>query len=97
MSACHLECTSSHCPSQPGQNRYCRDCSHAVYRGEGQDDRGRTWRWYFSPQWGPTFVRKDGQPLKRSPKTNPNHPAWTVFAAWYTHYQSLTEPLNAQY
>jgi len=66
-----------------GDNPHCPACSHAAYYGEGRDAGGRTWRWHFSPLFGPTFVRKDGKPLKRSPAYRPHHPAWAVFEPWY--------------
>ncbi len=86
MSACRLDCSAPHCPSTPGQNPHCRECSHAAYYGIGQDARGRTWRWLYTLQWGPQFLRRDGQPLKRSPLDNARHPAWQAFDPWFAEH-----------
>ena len=83
MTRNRIECSSTCCPSTPGDNPHCPACSHAAYYGEGRDAGGRTWRWHFSPLFGPTFVRKDGKPLKRSPAYRPHRPAGAVFEPWY--------------
>jgi hypothetical protein len=80
-----IDCSSTRCPSTLGDNPHCPECSHATYFGEGQDARGRTWRWEFQPLFGPTFLRKDDYPLKRQPDS-PLHPAWLVFTKWRTEH-----------
>ena len=78
-------CSSANCPHVPGKDPRCQRCSHASYFGEGLDGCGRTWRWEFSPLFGPTFLRKDDYPLKRQPD-RPLHPAWLVFNKWYEEH-----------
>lgn len=48
---------------------------------EGSAQVGRrTYRWEYSRWWGPTFLRRDGKPLKRQP--GEGHPVWALFEAW---------------
>lgn len=39
------------------------------------------YRWDFSAMFGPLFVRKNGEPLKKQPL--PGSPAWSAFQTWY--------------
>lgn len=87
------DCSSTICPSQPGENLHCPACSHAAIHGEGEVN-GRTYRWVFYPLFGPTFLCKNGQELKRSPKYRPAHPAWVAFEAWLEK-RNLEEGSNA--
>ncbi len=41
---------------------------------------GKVWRWDFHKYFGPTFLRKDGEPLKTQP--DERHPVWDHFAEW---------------
>ena len=41
---------------------------------------GKVWRWDFHWFCGPTFLRKDGEPLKNQP--GERHPVWDKFAEW---------------
>lgn len=59
-----------------------RICCFNTSSGEGVDRNGRTWRWDFSPQFGPVFIDKHGRPLKAQPVSE-NHVVWPVFNAWY--------------
>ena len=61
---------------------YCPECSHAHSLAEGQDSRGKTWRWSFNSRFGPLFLRKDGEPLVHQP-IREGHPAWEPFEKWY--------------
>lgn len=46
---------------------------------------GREWRWEFHEYCGPTFLRKDGEPLKRFPSEK--HPVWDEFDKWLKLYK----------
>lgn len=81
------QCTSLRCGSVPGENPHCDSCSHALYEGHGEDVAGKVWRWTFNPQFGPLFLRKDGEPLARQP-IRENHPAWGPFQRWLDKRQS---------
>lgn len=52
---------------------------------DGESRCGR-WRWEFSKMFGPTFVRKNGEPLKNQPEPREpprhQHPAWVAFEEW---------------
>jgi hypothetical protein len=52
----------------------CSKCFHANYYGEGNG-----YRWEFSPMFGPLFLKKNGEPLKRQPLTGK---AWDAFGEW---------------
>ena len=41
---------------------------------------GRQYQWEFHEYLGPTFIRKDGEPLKRQP--GEHHPVWPHFEKW---------------
>lgn len=41
---------------------------------------GKTWRWEDHHYCGPTFLRADGEPLKRQP--GERHPVWDRYAEW---------------
>jgi len=43
MTHSRIDCSSTRCPSTPGDNPHCPACSHAAYYGEGRDAGGRTW------------------------------------------------------
>jgi hypothetical protein len=63
-----------------------RVCSFHDAEGEGVDINGRTWRWEFSRQFGPTFLDKDGDPLRVQPAEK--SPAWRVFNRWYDEWRA---------
>ena len=60
---------------------YCPKCSHALYVGQGKDKNGKLWRWQFSPMFGPDFLKKNGDFLKRQP-AGEDHSAWGPFSEW---------------
>jgi hypothetical protein len=47
--------------------------------------RGK-WRWEFSEQFGPTFLGKNGDPLKNQPVET--SPAWKEFNKWLEEYRA---------
>lgn len=73
-----FECTSTMCNTM---SDYCPDCSHSIYHGSGKDKYGKVWRWEFNKWFGPTFLKKNGEPLKNQPIAE-NHPAWKPFYKW---------------
>ena len=73
-------CTSLSCQNMLG-GASCSLCSHAVFNGSGMVN-GKPWQWEFSPYFGPTFLKKDGEPRKIQP--GEGHPVWTVFNEWLT-------------
>ena len=72
-------CSSLHCGSLGCD--YCKECSHAFWLGEGMDHKGKVWKWEFNRYYGPTFLRRDGEPLARQPVSE-THPAWEAFETW---------------
>ncbi len=72
-------CNSMHC-SNYGCD-YCMECSHAIFFGKGIDKNEKLWKWEFSPYYGPTFLKKDGEPRKCQPSYE-KHPAWEPFEKW---------------
>ncbi len=62
----------------------CSHCSHANYYGEGGG-----YRWEFSPMFGPLFLKKDGEPLKRQPLTGK---AWDAFMEWHARQEPSAAP-----
>jgi len=68
---------------------YCRQCSHSSFLGSGCDETGHLWRWDFSPQFGPLFLRKDGEPLAHQPE-GADHPAWGAFEKWLEEWKKET-------
>ncbi len=76
-------CTSMHC-SNYGCD-YCAECSHAMHFGAGVDVKGKHWWWEFNPYFGPTFLRKDGEPMRCEPSMK--SPAWDVFHQWMIVYE----------
>ncbi len=73
-------CTSLQCNSIG--SAYCRECSHGRFMGSGVDSNGKEWRWSFNSRFGPLFLRKDGEPLKRQPWRE-DAPVWDAFDAWH--------------
>ena len=65
---------------------YCAKCSHALFFGEGIAPNGKVWMWEFSPYFGPRFMRKDGNELKRQPPGR-NKIAWKLFEDWLEKHQ----------
>lgn len=54
---------------------------HVTFTTPGEARIGkRVYRWDFHPYCGPTFVRADGEPLKRQP--GEHHPVWKEFGEW---------------
>ena len=76
-------CTSFICSGS--SKGYCKECSHAIWYGEGKDSNEKNWRWEFSPQFGPLFLRKDKEPLKNQP-IKENHPSWKPFYKWLNNW-----------
>jgi len=81
-------CTSLIC--HPPQE-YCKECSHAIFFGEGEDKKGKIWKWEFRSYGGPLFLRKDGEPLVNQP-TEDDHPAWEPFEKWFKKHN---QPIQA--
>lgn len=50
---------------------------------------GIEYRWYFHEYCGPTFLRKDGEPLVRQP--GEKHPVWDAFGEWLKKYREARE------
>jgi hypothetical protein len=71
-------CTSLNCRILDSD--YCRECSHALYFGNGTDETGKAWKWGFNPQFGPTFLTKKGESLVNQP--GEKNKAWDVFEKW---------------
>jgi len=71
-------CTSISCESFGCD--YCRECSHAIFLGEGKDRNGKFWKFEFNQRLGVTFLRKDDEPMLRQPSEK--SPAWDVFNEW---------------
>ena len=69
-------CSSLRC-SPP--HAYCRDCSHATWRGSADVD-GRRYSWEFNPRFGPDFQRRKGSPYDWVPHMR--HPVWKAFERW---------------
>jgi hypothetical protein len=72
-------CSSLRC-NETG--KYCLECSHAYFFGEGKDKNGKLWRWDFNKYFGPLFVKSNREALKKQPISE-THPAWTPFERWY--------------
>ena len=51
---------------------------------EGQSHGGK-WRWEFHHYLGPTFLRKDGEPLTNQP--GEHSPAWPHFERWLVEHR----------
>lgn len=49
------------------------------------DVRRGKWRWEFSDIFGPTFLGKNGDPLKNQP--GEKSPAWGEFNKWLEEYR----------
>lgn len=73
-----LSCTSLNC-------NYCKKCSHAIYHGHGVDVAGNDWSWFFSPQFGVTFIDEKKEELKDQP--DPENSAWKVFHTWHNKFR----------
>lgn len=58
-----------------------RICNLSPHYGQGKDRYGKLWRWDFGEHVGPTFLKKNGEPLERQP-TEEKHPAWEPFNKW---------------
>jgi hypothetical protein len=71
-------CTSLTCGSF--DSGYCRECSHAIYYGNGIDETGKAWKWEFNPWFGPTFLTKNGEPLVNQPGEKSK--VWEIFESW---------------
>jgi len=59
---------------------YCRECSHSLFFGEVFVN-DKKWTFEFSPQFGPMFTNKDGEPKKVQPAEK--NPVWDEFQKWY--------------
>lgn len=59
--------------------------------GEGSATiKGRTYRWDWHEYLGPTFIRADGEALKRQPGAS--HPVWPHFDEWMKAYRKAQTP-----
>ena len=70
-------CTSTDCQLQ--KNNYCHKCSHAIYEGE-VNVPGIYSRFEFSPRFGYSFVKKNGDEMVRVP--GEKHPVWDAVEVW---------------
>jgi hypothetical protein len=53
--------------------------------GEGSATvNGKMWRWDFHNYLGPTFLKKNGDPLARQPGAR--NPVWEAFGEWVKQY-----------
>ena len=77
-------CTSATCESYGGD--YCPRCSHGIFVGSGTGPNGRAWQWEFNTYFGPLFVTKEGEPLKRQP-IGEDHQVWPLFEAWHEKHK----------
>jgi hypothetical protein len=75
-----LKCSNLTTSCSPTKE-YCKKCSHANYFGEVIVS-GRTWKFSFNPQFGPLFLRQDGEPMNRQPTEY--HPVWDKWELWHT-------------
>jgi len=73
-----LDCDSYGCD-------YCQKCSHAHFICKGTDEKGKERSWVFNPQFGPSFLRKDGEEMKRQPSIE--SAAWAVFERWHEKHK----------
>lgn len=64
---------------------YCKECSHAIFLGNGKDRNGKPWRWQYNPYHGPEFLGTKGQVLKNQP--GEKSPAWKPFGRWYQKHK----------
>jgi len=65
---------------------YCKECSHAIFKGEGKDRTGKPWRWQYGPlNRGAEFLGAKGQVLRNQP--GEDSPAWGVFGKWYKEFR----------
>ena len=62
-------------------------CFIDYHDGEGSANiGGKKYRWEFHEYLGPTFLRKDGEPLVRQPSEK--HPVWKEFDKWLVKYKA---------
>jgi hypothetical protein len=52
------------------------------YLGQYRDRSGRTWRWEYSPHFGPTWLNRDGLPLSRQPDPRRHRRIWQAWGRW---------------
>lgn len=80
---------------QPLVNEQNRVVGYIDYHdGEGSAVvNGREYRWEFHEWGGPIFLRKDGEPFKRTP--GENHPVWKAFDEWLKQYQKARETASS--
>lgn len=67
-----------------------RICNLSPHSGEGVDRNGKLWRWDFGEYMGPTFLGKNGDPLKNQPMSE-KHPAWEPFNRWLANRQPTSK------
>lgn len=63
---------------QIGDSQGIVTISDAVEGSEGK------WRWEFDERFGPTWLKKNGDPRKCQ---NPGKAAWAAFDRWYEEYR----------
>lgn len=61
--------------------------------------KGITYRWEFAWWGGPTFLKKNGDPLKRQPV--PRYPgrqrgAWLAFERWFAKWSKSPEGIRSR-
>ena len=65
---------------------YCKECSNAIFKGEGKDWTGKVWQWQYNPYHGREFLDTKGQVLKNQPEQD--SPAWKPFGKWYKDFRA---------
>jgi hypothetical protein len=66
-------------------------CSFSEATIVGLDRLGRTVRFEFSEQFGPLFLRANGEPLQKQP--HPRSAAWAVFEEWHQAKRQMVAQL----
>lgn len=73
------DCTSMMCNDLG--SKCCQKCSHAIFRGRSKVF-GVMHRWIKEPNFGVTFLTKEGDPLTTDETPCREHPVWDRFSAW---------------
>lgn len=74
-------CTSLHCEDLGCD--YCKECSHAIFKGEVQTNKTHTFE--FNPQYGVTFTKKNGSPKAVQPAEK--NPVWNKWEEWFNNFE----------
>jgi len=77
-------CTG-HCTDKIGEHDHCKNCSHANFIFF-QDYEGKRYRFSFNPHFGPMFLDKNGNDLKKQPMYTKKSKRWQAFEKWFENY-----------